>query len=355
MPPEPPKSLVEKPLLRALDGHVAARPPIWLMRQAGRYLPEYRAIRSRVRGFLDLCYTPDLAVEVTLQPIRRFGLDAAILFSDILVVPHALGAEVGFVEGEGPRLEPIRTAAAVEKLGTARFDERLAPVHAALRGILPELPADVALIGFAGAPWTLAAYMVEGRGSKDFLEPRAMARREPALFQTLIDKLTAAVVRFLRTQAEAGAEVVQLFDSWAGVLPPAEFRRWCIETAREIVAALRASHPRLKVICFPRGAGAGYGEFAARVRPHGLGLDTTVDPAWAAARLTADGACLQGNLDPVALLAGGDAMLAEADGILAAMAGRPLIFNLGHGVLPPTDPDEVGRLVDHLRSVDGPS
>ena len=342
-----------KLLLQALRGMATPRPPIWLMRQAGRYLPEYRQVRARTRGFLELCYTPELAIEVTLQPIRRFALDGAILFSDILVVPDALGAELAFVEGEGPKLVPVRSRAEVERLDGSGLRERLAPVYATLRGLRAALPAEVTLLGFAGAPWTLAAYMVEGGGSKDFLAPRTLARTEPGLFQELIDRLTGAVTDHLQAQAEAGAEALQLFDSWAGVLPEREFHRWCVAPAQRIVAALRASHPAVPVICFPRGAGAGYATFAEAVRPHGLSLDTTVPPAWAAAWLPREGLCLQGNLDPVALLAGGEGMVHEAAAIVRAMAGRPFVFNLGHGVLPQTDPNEVARLVAYLKSLPG--
>jgi uroporphyrinogen decarboxylase len=341
-----------KLLLRALAGEATPRPPVWLMRQAGRYLPEYREVRSRAGDFLELCYTPDLAEELTLQPIRRFGLDAAILFSDILVVADALGAAVRFVEGEGPRLEPVRSAAAVERLDDRRLLGHLAPVLETLGRLRRSLPEDVALIGFAGAPWTLAAYLVEGGGSKDFAQARAMARLEPGPFGALIDLLVEAVTTFLDAQATAGAEALQLFDSWAGVLPESQRRAWCLEPARRIVEALRARHPSVPVICFPRGIGAAYPAYAAAARPQGLSLDTAVPLAWAAEALPRR-LCLQGNLDPVALLEGGPAMLAEARAIVAAMAGRPHVFNLGHGVMPQTDPLAVGRLVAYLKSLDG--
>jgi uroporphyrinogen decarboxylase len=338
-----------KPLLRALAGEALSRPPVWLMRQAGRYLPEYREVRASARDFLDFCYRPELAVEVTLQPLRRFPLDAAILFSDILVVPDALGVAVRFVEGEGPRLDPIRDAAGLDRLDDSRLHLHLASVYDTIRRLRTALPPRVALIGFAGAPWTLAAYVVEGQGSKEFLVARALARQHPDLFARLIERLSLAVIAFLDGQIRAGVEVVQLFDSWAGVLPPAERRRWCTEPTARIVRELRRRHPSIPIICFPRGIGAAHAEYAAMVSPDGLGLDTTVPLEWATATLPA-GLCLQGNLDPVLLLEGSTAMLSEADAILAARRGRPHIFNLGHGVLPMTDPAAVARLVDHLQT-----
>jgi uroporphyrinogen decarboxylase len=341
-----------KLLIRALGGEVCTRPPVWLMRQAGRYLPEYRQLRSQARNFLDFCYTPDLAVEATLQPIRRYGLDAAILFSDILVVPDALGATVRFVEGEGPKLKPLTGSEDVKRLDGGRLHDHLAPVYETLRRLRRDLPPQTALIGFAGAPWTLAAYMVEGGGSKDFAIARTMARREPAVFAELIARLSDALIEFLSGQVEAGAEVLQLFDSWAGVLPPSELDRWVVAPNRQIVHELRRRHPGVPVICFPRGIGAGYAAFAETVSPGGLGLDTTVPMVWAAASLH-PGLCLQGNLDPIALLGREAAMLGEADAILEATRGRPHVFNLGHGVLPQTDPDAVGRLVAHLQSAGG--
>ncbi len=338
-----------KPLLRALAGEVVPRPPVWLMRQAGRYLPEYREVRASARDFLEFCYSPELAVEVTLQPLRRFRLDAAILFSDILVVPDALGVPVRFVEGEGPRLEPVRDAGSLERLDDARFHHHLQPVYETIRRLRAALSPHVALIGFAGAPWTLAAYVVEGQGSKEFLAARTLARQRPDLFARLIERLTQAVIAFLDGQIQAGVEVVQLFDSWAGVLPPAERRLWCTEPTARIVRELRRRHPSIPIICFPRGIGAAYAEYTAMVSPDGLGLDTAVPIEWATAALPAR-VCLQGNLDPVVLLEGGTAMLAEADAILTARRDRPHIFNLGHGVLPMTDPAAVGRLVDHLQT-----
>ena len=342
---------VDKPLLAALRGQELRPPPLWLMRQAGRYLPEYRALRTSVGSFLELCYTPDLAVEVTLQPVRRFGLDAAILFSDILVVPDALGAEVRFVEGEGPRLSTVREHRDLDGLELGRQRAHLEPVYRTVSRLRRELPATVALIGFSGAPWTLAAYMVEGQGSRDFAIARRLARREPLLFGALIELLTRAVEEHLSAQIEAGAEAVQLFDSWAGVLPPEECERWCIAPAHRIVKTLHDRHPGVPVIAFPRGIGATYRTYAEAVPADAIALDTTVPMGWAAESLRPGRSlCLQGNLDPIALLGPVPAMLAEADRIVAAAQGRPLVFNLGHGVLPDTPPETVAALAGHLKS-----
>jgi len=340
-----------KPLINALKGIPAERPPVWLMRQAGRYLPEYRAIRSEVGGFLDLCYTPERAIEVTLQPVRRFGLDAAILFSDILVVPHALGVEVAFLEGEGPRLEPLRDRGDLDRLSAARLQEHMAPVYAALSGVGAALPGEVALIGFAGAPWTLAAYMLEGGGSKEYAKARELARREPEFMARLIDLLVDAVAEFLLGQIDAGAEVVQIFDSWAGVLPPDQREAFSTAPIGRIVERVRAVRPEVPVIVFPRGIGGAYAEVNEALDADALSLDTTVDPAWAAAALPpAKVPCLQGNLDPLALVVGGEAMALATARILEAWRGRAFIFNLGHGVVPHTPPEHVAELVDSLKS-----
>lgn len=322
------------------------------MRQAGRYLPEYRALRARARSFLDLCYTPELAFEITMQPVRRFGMDAAILFSDILLVADALGCAVTFVEGVGPKLEPVRSTADRARLRPAADAKKLAPVYATIRALKHELPAETALIGFAGAPWTVAAYMVEGEGSKEFYAARAFARREPAAFTGLIELLTEATIEHLRAQIGAGADVLQLFDSWAGVLPESEFRRWCQEPVARVVRALKEEHSDVPIIAFPRGAGLHLPSFADAVPVDGLSLDTTVPVA--ALRRTLPRLCLQGNLDPVALLAGGAGALEEAERIVAALASGPFIFNLGHGVLPETDPAAVAALVAHVRSLQLP-
>jgi uroporphyrinogen decarboxylase len=336
------------PVLQALRGLPVARPPVWLMRQAGRYLPEYRLLRSRAEGFLQLCYTPALAVEITLQPVRRFGMDAAILFSDILVVADALGCRVEFVEGAGPRLDRIDGRDAIARLSGRRLHRHLAPVYEAVGELRTALPRETALIGFAGAPWTVAAYMVEGEGSREFHKARALARRDPDGFEKLIDLVAEATTAHLMAQVEAGAQVVQLFDSWAGVLPEPEFERWCITPTLRVVEALRAAHPEVPVIAFPRGAGALYRPFAETVPVAGVSLDTSIPLSWARREL--GHRCLQGNLDPVALLVGGSGLLGEAQRILECLAGHRFIFNLGHGVLPDTDPDEVAALVDHVKA-----
>lgn len=318
------------------------------MRQAGRYLPEYREIRQSVSGFLELCYTPDLAVEVTMQPIRRYGFDAAILFSDILVVADALGCGVDFVEGEGPKLQTMRDEAAVAKLSRSRLHSHLAPVYETVRRLRESLPEDTALIGFAGAPWTVTSYMVEGGGSKEFQEARLFAKRDPEAFTQLIDLVTEATADYLLAQVKAGAQALQIFDSWAGVLPPDQFRRWSEVPIGKIVRRVKEIYPDIPIIAFPRGAGVLYEQFVENVPVDGVSLDTTVPPAWANTALKK--LCLQGNLDPISLLVGGEAMLNEASHLLETFANRPFIFNLGHGVLPATNPSSVERLVEHVRT-----
>ena len=340
-----------KPFIQALTGKRQPTPPVWLMRQAGRYLPEYKKVRAEAGSFLDLCYRPDLAAEVTLQPIRRYPLDAAILFSDILVVPQALGRKLWFVENEGPKLEPITAAAEIEALEPETIHEPLAPVYETVTRVKAALPGHVALIGFSGAPWTLACYMIEGQGSKEFMQTRAFAAREPSAFATLIERLEQAIVAYLGRQIEAGAEVVKLFDSWAGVLAPDGFERWSLGSIDRIVRALKKAHPTVPVIAFPRGAGANYLPFAAAVPVDGLALDTSVPMDWAASALNPS-ITLQGNLDPVALMVGGTALDQSVDRILAAMAERPHVFNLGHGVLQWTDPENVSRLLRRLKGAD---
>ena len=328
-----------------------ARPPVWLMRQAGRYLPEYRATRSKAKGFLNLCYTPDLAIEVTLQPIRRYGFDAAILFSDILVIPDAMGADVRFVEGEGPKLTPVVTKKGIDNLTLEQIHTHLRPVYETIGGLRESLPKDVALIGFAGAPWTLAAYLTEGGGSKEYQIARKFARCERELFATLIGKLVDAITLHLQNQIDAGAEVVQIFDSWAGVLAPDERDRWCIAPMAEIVRRLNETRPSVPVIVFPRGIGAGYLDAANQIRADAISLDTSIDPAWAASSITREiCSCLQGNLDPVALLAGGQNMRECMDKIRKAFMNRAHIFNLGHGIMPQVPPEHVQLLMEHLNS-----
>jgi uroporphyrinogen decarboxylase len=342
-----------KPLLRALNGEAVWPPPVWLMRQAGRYLPEYRAIRAEVKDFIALCTDPAKACEVTMQPIRRYSFDAAILFSDILMLPWALGHGLEFKEGEGPVLPPLRDAAGVAALDPSRVKGRVAPIMETVRliraGLKTEGFADATtLIGFAGAPFTVACYMVEGGGSRDFASVRGMAYAQPETFQRLIDVLTEASIDYLSAQAEAGAEALMLFDSWAGVLSPALFRRYAIAPAKIITAALKQRHPHVPIIGFPRLAGLMIGSYA-ETGVDAVGVDTGSDLRLAAAMLP-DRVAVQGNLDPLALVAGGDALRAETHAVLDAGRGRPFIFNLGHGIVPQTPPEHVSALLELVRA-----
>jgi uroporphyrinogen decarboxylase len=331
-----------------LEGEVSLPPPLWLMRQAGRYLPEYRQIRAKAPSFLDFCYTPTLATEATLQPIRRFGFDAAILFSDIFVVPDALGQKISFESGEGPKLEPVLTNEDFAKLNATLDLNRLAPVFETIERVAAALPDETALIGFCGAPWTVASYMIAGRGTPDQAPARLFAYRHPELFQRIIDRLTAASIEYLARQIEAGVEAVQIFDTWAGVLAPGEFERWCLAPHEAIVSSLRQSAKNVRVIGFPKGIGARLQDFVRRTGIDALGLDSSIDPVWAARELDHK-LVLQGNLDPLALVAGGGALDSAARRILEAFRGRPHIFNLGHGILPETPVDHVTRLVALVR------
>jgi uroporphyrinogen decarboxylase len=337
-----------KPLLENLAGRATRRPPIWLMRQAGRYLPEYRALRSNAKNFVDFCLNPKLATEVTLQPVRRFGMDGAILFADILLIPHALGQTVAFVENEGPRLESVRDTAALAKLSDARVAEILSPVMQTIKGVRAELPPDVTLIGFAGAPWTVATYMIEGRGGTDYEASRTMAWREPDLFAALLDRIVIATIGYLNAQVEAGAEALQLFDSWAGAVPAPLFDTAVIAPTKRIVDAVKAKHPHIPIIGFPRAAGSHVAEYAAKTGVNCVGIDHMTDLA-AAAKAAPNGVAVQGNLDPILLLNGGAAMDREARALIAAMRDKPFVFNLGHGVMQPTPPDHVARLVDVVK------
>ena len=347
-----------KQLLRVLHGEALDVPPIWLMRQAGRYLPEYRALREQAGSFLDLCYTPELAEEVTLQPIRRFGFDAAILFADILLVPQALGQELRFVEGEGPRLKSINDAVGLSRLKPVdEIDEVLAPVYETVARLAKSLPSEVTLIGFAGAPWTVATYMVAGRGTPDQGPARNWMYRDPAGFATLIDLITEATIHYLSRQISAGVEVVKLVDSWAGSLAPEMFTRFSIDPTRKIVAALKVRHPGVPVIGFPRGAGALYPEFAAATGVAAVALDSAVPLSWARGAMSPEatqpgwpGVALQGNLDPMLMVTGGSVLTETAKRMVAAMQGAPYIFNLGHGITPDANPAHVEQL---LRSVRG--
>jgi uroporphyrinogen decarboxylase len=336
-----------KPLLATLRGERRDVPPVWLMRQAGRYLPEYRALRADKGGFLALATDPEAAAEITLQPIRRFGFDGAILFSDILMVPWALGQDLTFGPGEGPRLDPPLVDTALKALRTA--PERLEPVYATVARVAPVLPPETTFLGFAGSPWTVATYMVAGRGSKDQGETRQFAYRDEKAFAEIIAAIVDLTVTYLSRQIENGVEAVQLFDSWAGSLSPAQFERWVIAPNAEIVRRLRARHPDVSVIGFPKGAGGKLPAYAEGVRPDAIGLDETVDPAWAN-QVLPKGLPVQGNLDPLALIAGGGALASAVRRILDAFADRPHIFNLGHGILPETPIAHVEALLDLIRS-----
>ena len=344
--PSPPSS--SKPLVAALSGVATKESPIWLMRQAGRYLPEYRALRKRAESFLDFCYTPELAVEATLQPIRRFDLDAAIVFSDILVIPDALGQKVWFEDGIGPRLDPISTMDEVERLEEAGLAARLEPVYETLASVREGLPDPVALIGFAGAPWTIATYMIEGGTSRGHERIRGLSYEAPDLLDRLIAILTKAVAEHLIAQVRSGAEAVQIFDSWAGALPATHRARYSLRPIAGIAAAVRAACPDAPVIAFPRGVGVAYADYAAIPAVSGVSIDQGVDAGWAAQALQGS-AAVQGNLDPLVLAAGGRAMEEAVDGILSALSAGPFVFNLGHGVVPETPPEHVAALIARVK------
>ena len=336
--------------LEPFEGSSLTPPPIWLMRQAGRYLPEYRATRAKAGSFLELCYSPALAAEVSLQPIRRFGFDAAILFSDILVVPDALGQAVTFVDGEGPKLDPIRSASDLARIDPQATGEKFSIVFETVARLRQDLPRETALIGFCGAPWTVATYMAGGEGSSDQVHARTWAYRDPDGFSSLIDTLAVASIDYLDGQIKAGADVVQIFDSWAGALPEDQFERWVVEPTAKIVAALKSRHPKVPIIGFPRGAGIMASRYVAETGVDGVSCDTPT-PVGAMKRLAAEShKVVQGNLDPLLLVAGGEAMDRRVRQIVEAMRGVPFIFNLGHGIVPETPPDNVGRLVELVRS-----
>ena len=333
-------------LLRTLRGENTPERPIWLMRQAGRYLPEYRALRAEKGGFLALVYDSDAAAEITLQPIRRFGFDGAILFSDILIVPYAMGQTLEFLAGEGPRLSPRLVDTALESLGAV--PERLAPIYATVTKVRAGLGAGRTLLGFAGSPWTVATYMVAGEGSRDQHATRALAYRDPAAFQAIIDAITSVTIDYLAGQVAAGAEAVQLFDSWAGSLAPAEFERWVIAPNAAIVTALKRRFPELPVIGFPKGAGEKLPAYARETGVDALGLDETIDPRWAATALP-ESLPVQGNFDPLLLEAGGLELEDQAKRILDAFADRPHVFNLGHGIGQHTPIEHVEQLLGVVR------
>jgi uroporphyrinogen decarboxylase len=337
-----------KPLLRVLTNQRAAVPPVWLMRQAGRYLPEYRALREKAGGFLDLCFNPELAAEVTLQPVRRFGFDAAILFSDILVVPLALGRKVEFLAGEGPKLDPLTDAAALASLRESIDQSIVAPVYETVRRVRKALDDKTALIGFCGAPWTVATYMVAGEGTSDQAPARMFAYRDPDSFARLIERLVQASIDYLVGQLKAGAEVIQIFDTWAGVLSPSEFERWCIQPTKEIIAGVRGQIPDARIIGFPRGAGSKLERYVQDTGIDAVGLDWTADLIYARERIQSVKP-VQGNVDPLALLAGGAALDREVDAVMQAFSGGPFIFNLGHGILPPTPIAHVEQMLKRVR------
>lgn len=346
--PEPQKSPA-KTILRALAGERQPVPPIWMMRQAGRYLPEYRATRAQAGDFLSLCYTPDLAAEVTLQPIRRFGFDAAILFADILLIPQALGMDLWFVTGEGPRLSTVTTPEELAALKPAdAIHETLAPVYETVRILSRELPRETTLIGFAGAPWTVATYMIAGRGTRDQGPAHALKQADRATFQGVIDRVTEATILYLSAQIEAGAEVVKLFDSWAGSLHGRDFDDFALAPARRIIAALKERHPHIPVIAFPREAGERYVGFAKATGADCVALDNSVSAEWAARNVQVDG-CVQGNLAPGHMVSGGQALVDATRAIVRAFSNGPHIFNLGHGITPDADPENVALMIRTVR------
>ena len=339
----------QKTILRALAGETLPTPPIWMMRQAGRYLPEYRATRAEAGDFLSLCYNSKLAAEVTLQPIRRYGFDAAILFADILLVPQALGADLWFVTGEGPRLSTITTAEEVAALKPVdEIHDTLNPVYETVRILSRELPEETTLIGFAGAPWTVATYMIAGRGTPDQGPAHALKGENRAVFDALMERITTATVDYLSAQIEAGAEVVKIFDSWAGSLQGTDFDDYSIKPMQQITQAIKERHPGIPVIAFPRGAGERYAGAHQAIGAECIALDDGVDAAWAAGAVQKDG-CVQGNLKSSQMVTGGDALVAETRRIVDAFSQGPHIFNLGHGITPDADPENVQLMIDTVR------
>jgi uroporphyrinogen decarboxylase len=352
-----PPGLIERShdcrFLAPFAGRPTVPPPLWLMRQAGRYLPEYRDVRAKAGSFLDLCYTPELAAEVTLQPIRRYGLDAAILFSDILVVPDALGQRIEFLEREGPRLDPIRSVADLTRLDPCRTAEKFNRVFETIGRIRGKLPTETALIGFCGAPWTVATYMVAGQGTPDQVDARLWAYRDPDGFERLIELLTVVSIEYLSGQIAAGADAVQIFDSWSGSLPDSEFHRWVVLPTERIVRELKARYSRVPVIGFPRGAGVNTAHYVAATGVDGIGCDTSLALEFMREVLARDDLVVQGNLDPLLLVVGGCRLESRVHQILTAMADTPFVFNLGHGIVPETPPEHVARLVKLVRGMGG--
>ncbi len=340
----------QKTILRALAGETLPTPPIWMMRQAGRYLPEYRATRAQAGDFLSLCYNPELAAEVTLQPIRRYGFDASILFADILLVPQALGADLWFVTGEGPRLSTITTQAEFDKLVPAdAIHDHLSPIYETVKILSKELPSETTLIGFAGAPWTVATYMIAGRGTPDQGPAHALKSENRAVFDALIERITQATIHYMSAQIDAGAEVMKLFDSWAGSLQGDDFNNYAIKPMQRITAALKEKHPDVPIIAFPRGAGERYKGAHAAIGADCIAIDDGVSAEWAAEHVQPDG-CVQGNLKSSHMVTGGDALVSETRRIVAAFSEGPHIFNLGHGITPDADPENVQLMIDTVRN-----
>ncbi|MGY6697417.1 MAG: uroporphyrinogen decarboxylase [Roseinatronobacter sp.] len=339
-----------KTILRALAGETLPTPPIWMMRQAGRYLPEYKATRAQAGDFLSLCYNPELAAEVTLQPIRRYGFDAAILFADILLIPQALGADLWFVTGEGPRLSTITDQAGVDALKPIdAIHDTLSPVYETVKILSRELPIETTLIGFAGAPWTVATYMIAGRGTPDQAPAHAMRETAPEAFDALIERITGATIEYLSMQIDAGAEVVKVFDSWAGSLKGDAFQRYALEPARKIISELKARHPGIPIIAFPREAGDGYIGFAKATGADCVALDNSVSPEWGAEHVQCDG-CVQGNLASSHMVTGGQDLVDATERVVRAFSNGPHIFNLGHGITPDADPENVALMIETVRN-----
>jgi uroporphyrinogen decarboxylase len=338
-----------KKILQALSGKAFDIPPVWMMRQAGRYLPEYRATRAKAGDFLSLCYNPELAAEVTLQPIKRFQFDAAIIFADILLIPQALGADLWFVEGEGPRLSTINSTEDLLKLRSPdAIHEVLNPIYETVKLVSRELPKDTALIGFAGAPWTVATYMIAGKGTPDQKPAHELMSKDLKTFESLINLLTKVTIEYLSMQIKAGAEVIKIFDSWAGSLKADQFVRYSLEPIKEIIAALKARHPNIPIIAFPRQANKQYIGFAKNTGANCIAIDNSITPSWARKYLQVDG-CVQGNLDPRHMVTGGVKLVEETKKIISAFSGGPHIFNLGHGITPDANPDHVQLMIDTIR------
>jgi len=339
-----------KSIMRALAGEKLPTPPIWMMRQAGRYLPEYRATRAKAGDFLSLCYNSDLATEVTLQPIRRYGFDASILFADILLLPQALGADLWFVAGEGPRLSTVTDARDLAQLkGKDDIHNQLAPIYQTVKNLSQALPRETTLIGFAGAPWTVATYMIAGKGTPDQAPAHLLKSTDRPVFEALINLLTETTIEYLSQQVQAGAEVIKLFDSWAGSLKGDDFTDFALEPTKRIISALKAKHPTTPIIAFPREARKNYIGFAQKTGADCVAIDNSISPAWVAKHLQKDG-CVQGNLASHHMVSGGQALIDDTKAIVKSLSGGPHIFNLGHGITPNADPKNVQLMIDTVRN-----